>query len=153
MRRRWLIALATIIVIATVALALRIADSESDNQRRTEIESCTMRCDDPDIVAEVDDDLCDVLVEFGSVPRSSTTTKTIRVVNKGSTPLVLLDFSTQCRCMWLDLSDKSIDCGDYCDITLSFDSRGEWGSVGNYIEVITSRDNAPIVLWIAAEVE
>ena len=153
MRRRWLIALATIIVIATVALALRIADSESDNQRRTEIESCAVRCDDPDIVAEVDDDLCEVLVEFGSVPRSSTTTKTIRVVNKGSTPLVLLDFSTQCRCMWLDLSDKSIDCGDYCDITLSFDSRGEWGSVGNYMEVITSRDNAPIVLWIAAEVE
>ena len=153
MKRRWLIALATIIVIATVALALRIADSESDNQRRTEIESCAMRCDDPDIVAEVDDDLCEVLVEFGSVPRSSTTTKTIRVVNKGSTPLVLLDFSTQCRCMWLDLSDKSIDCGDYCDITLSFDSRGEWGSVGNYMEVITSRDNAPIVLWIAAEVE
>lgn len=153
MKRRWLIALATIIVIATVALALRIADSESDNQRRTEIESCAMRCDDPDIVAEVDDDLCEVLVEFGSVPRSSTTTKTIRVVNKGSTPLVLLDFSTQCRCMWLDLSDKSIDCGDYCDITLSFDSRGEWGSVGNYMELITSRDNAPIVLWIAAEVE
>ena len=153
MKRRWLIALATIIVIATVALALRIADSESDNQRRTEIESCAMRCDDPDIVAEVDDDLCEVLVEFGSVPRSSTTTKTIRVVNKGSTPLVLLDFSTQCRCMWLDLSDKSIDCGDYCDITLSFDSRGQWGSVGNYMEVITSRDNAPIVLWIAAEVE
>lgn len=153
MRRRWLIALATIIVIATVALALRIADSESDNQRRTEIESCPMRCDDPDIVAEVGDDLCEVLVEFGSVPRSSTTTKTIRVVNKGSTPLVLLDFSTQCRCMWLDLSDKSIDCGDYCDITLSFDSRGEWGSVGNYMEVITSRDNAPIVLWIAADVE
>ena len=153
MKRRWLIALATIIVIATVALALRIADSESDNQRRTEIESCAMRCDDPDIVAEVDDDLCEVLVEFGSVPRSSTTTKTIRVVNKGSTPLVLLDFSTQCRCMWLDLSDKSIDCGDYCDISLSFDSRGEWGSVGNYMEVITSRDNAHIVLWIAAEVE
>ena len=153
MRRRWLIALATIIVIATVALALRIADSESNNQRRTEIESCAMRCDDPDIVAEVGDDLCEVLVEFGSVPRSSTTTKTIRVVNKGSTPLVLLDFSTQCRCMWLDLSDKSIDCGDYCNITLSFDSRGEWGSVGNYMEVITSRDNAPIVLWIAAEVE
>lgn len=153
MRRRWLIALATIIVIATVALALRIADSENDNQRRTEIESCAMRCDDPDIVAEVDDDLCEVLVEFGSVPRSSTTTKIIRVVNKGSTPLVLLDFSTQCRCMWLDLSDKSIDCGDYCDITLSFDSRGEWGSVGNYMELITSRDNAPIVLWIAAEVE
>lgn len=153
MKRRWLIALATIIVIATVALALRIADSESDNQRRTEVESYAMRCDDPDIVAEVDDDLCEVLVEFGSVPRSSTTTKTIRVVNKGSTPLVLLDFSTQCRCMWLDLSDKSIDCGDYCNITLSFDSRGEWGSVGNYMEVITSRDNAPIVLWIAAEVE
>lgn len=153
MKRRWLIALATIIVIATVALALRIADSESDNQRRTEIESCAIRCDDPVIVAEVGDDLCEVLVEFGGVPRSSTTTKTIRVVNKGSTPLVLLDFSTQCRCMWLDLSDKSIDCGDYCDITLSFDSRGEWGSVGNYMEVITSRDNAPIVLWIAAEVE
>ena len=153
MRRRWLIAFATIFVIAAVALVLRIDDSQSDNQCRTEVESCAVKYDAPDIVAEVGDALCEVLVEFGSVPRSSTTTKTIRVVNNGSTPLVLLDFSTQCRCMWLDLSDKSIDCGDYCDITLSFDSRGQWGSVGNYMEVITSRDNTPIVLWIAAEVE
>jgi hypothetical protein len=35
---------------------------------------------------------------------------------------------------------------------LTFDSRGEWGVVGNYIEVATSNDSAPIVIWISAEI-
>lgn len=153
MKRRWLIAIVTILAIAAVAFVLRIADSEYDNKRRAESVSTPGEQIDPYIVAEVGDRLCEVLVEFGSVPRSSTATKTIRVVNKDTTPLVLLDYSTQCRCMWLDLPAESIDCGDYCDITLSFDSRGEWGSVGNYMEIVTSRDKAPMVLWIAAEVE
>lgn len=153
MRRGWLIAIFTILVIAAVALVLRIADSEYDNRRRAEVERTADVVDQECIVAELGDSLCEVLVEFGRVPRSSITTQTIRVVNSGTTPLVLLDYTTQCRCMWLDLPTEGINCGDHSDITLSFDSRGEWGSVGNYMEIVTSRDGAPIVLWIAAEVE
>ena len=67
--------------------------------------------------------------------------------------MVLVDYSTQCRCMWLEFDRSPIAEGDSRDIELYFDSRGEWGSVGNYMEITTSRDDAPVVLWISAEVE
>lgn len=153
MKRHWLIVAVLLVAIAALALVLRIVDSESDNRRR-EAESATQEANAySGIVAEVSDDVCEVLVDFESVPYSSTTVKTIRVINRGTTPLVLVDYTTQCRCMWLDYSREPIMPGEYSDIELSFDSRGEWGSVGNYIKITTSREAAPIVLWIAAEVE
>ena len=153
MKRRWLILAALLVAIAALALVLRIVDSESDNRRR-ETESATQEANAySGIVAEVSDDVCEVLVDFESVPYSSTTVQTIRVINQGTTPLVLVDYTTQCRCMWLDYSREPIMPGEYSDIELSFDSRGEWGSVGNYIKITTSREAVPIVLWIAAEVE
>ena len=53
----------------------------------------------------------------------------------------------------LEIDRTPIAQGDYRDIELIFDSRGEWGSVGNYMEITTSTEGAPIVLWIAAEIE
>ena len=153
MKRHWLIVAVLLVAIAALALVLRIVDSESDNRRR-EAESATQEANAySGIVAEVSDDVCEVLVDFESIPYSSTTVKTIRVINRGTTPLVLVDYTTQCRCMWLDYSREPIMPSEYSDIELSFDSRGEWGSVGNYIKITTSREAAPIVLWIAAEVE
>lgn len=153
MKRHWLIVAALLVAIAALALVLRIGDSESDNATQ-DAEGVTQEADVyGGIVAEVSDDVCEVLVDFESIPYSSTTVKTIRVINRGSTPLVLVDYTTQCRCMWLDYSREPIMPGEYSDIELSFDSRGEWGSVGNYIKITTSREAAPIVLWIAAEVE
>lgn len=148
MRRRWSIIAAILLLAITVALVLRIIDSESDNSQRAQnIEEYN------GIVAEVGDELCEVLVDFESVPYASTMVKTIRIVNVGTTPLVLLDNTTQCRCMWLEYSREPIAVGESIDISLMFDSRGEWGSVGNYMEITTSRSEAPIVLWIAAEVQ
>lgn len=153
MKRHWLIVAVLLIAIAALALVLRIGDSESDNATQ-DAEGVAQEADVyGGIVAEISDDVCEVLVDFESVPYSSTTVKTIRVINRGTTPLVLVDYTTQCRCMWLDYSREPIMPGEYSDIELSFDSRGEWGSVGNYIKITTSREAAPIALWIAAEVE
>ena len=96
---------------------------------------------------------CEIIVDFDNVQRSSTVSKTIRLTNLSDTPIVLLDYSTQCRCMWLDFERTPIAPNENRDITLTFDSRGEWGSVGNYMEISTSIDSAPIVLWIGAEIE
>ena len=153
MKRHWLIVAVLLVAIAALALVLRIVDSEPDNATQ-DAEGVAQEAEVYDgIVAEMSDDVCEVLVDFESVPYSSTTVKTIRVINRGTTPLVLVDYTTQCRCMWLDYSREPIMPGEYSDIELSFDSRGEWGSVGNYIKITTSREAAPIVLWIAAEVE
>jgi hypothetical protein len=156
MRRRGYIAIAIIVVIAiAMALVLRIIDSESDNRRRRdEAKIEEMNETYSGLVAEYSGDgVCEVLVELGAVYRSSTVSKTIRVINRSATPLVMVDYTTQCRCMWLELQREPIAPGEYRDIELIFDSRGEWGSVGNYMEIATSTEDAPISLWIAAEIE
>ena len=98
-------------------------------------------------------EVCEVIVDLGYVKRSAVATETIRLVNRSNSPILLLDYSTQCRCMWLEFERKPIAPNESVDILLTFDSRGEWGSVGNYMEITTSADNTPIVLWIGAEIE
>ena len=98
-------------------------------------------------------EVCEVVVDLGYVKRSAVATETIRLTNCSDSPIVLLDYSTQCRCMWLEFEREPIAPNESADITLTFDSRGEWGSVGNYMEITTSSDSAPIVLWIGAEIE
>ena len=141
------------LIVATLALVLRIVDSESDNLRRVEEQQAQQKSEYSGIIAEVADDVCEVLVDFESVAYGTTTVKNIRVVNSGTTPLILLDNTTQCRCMWLEYSREPIAVGESIDISLMFDSRGEWGSVGNYMTITTSREEVSIVLWIAAEVQ
>ncbi len=153
MRRRWIIIAALVLIVATLALVLRIVDSESDNLRRAEEQQAQQKSEYSGIIAEVADGMCEVLVDLDSVAYGTTTVKNIRIVNVGTTPLVLLDNTTQCRCMWLEYSREPIAVGESIDINLMFDSRGEWGSVGNYMTITTSRDEASIVLWIAAEVQ
>lgn len=104
------------------------------------------------LVAEYNGGVCEVIVDMGYVAPSSLSTHTIRIVNASTTPLVPLDYTTQCRCMWLDFERQPIAVGESFDMVLTFDSRGEWGVVGNYIEVATSNDSAPIVIWISAEI-
>lgn len=147
MRRVWVKIIATAMVLAAVvALVLRNVDSvaEANEQSIAEFGG---------IEAVYDGNaVCEVLVDMGAVLPSTTVTKTIRITNCSTTPLVLVDYSTQCRCMWLEYSREPIAVGDYRDIELVFDSRGEWGSVGNYMEITTSGEH-PIVLWIGAEIE
>ena len=147
MRRVWVKVIATAMVLAAVvALVLRNVDSvaEANEQSIAEFGGIEAVYDGNEV--------CEVLVDMGAVLPSTTVTKTIRITNCSTTPLVLVDYSTQCRCMWLEYSREPIAVGDYRDIELVFDSRGEWGSVGNYMEITTSGEH-PIVLWIGAEIE
>lgn len=141
------------LLIAISALVLRIVDSESDNRKRAK-ENIAVEEKYRGIIAEYNGDaVCEVVVELGAVMRSSTVSSNIRITNTCDTPLILLDYSTQCRCMWLDFTREPIAVGESRDIVLTFDSRGEWGSVGNYMEIMTSHEGKPIVLWIGAEIE
>lgn len=141
------------LILSLSALVLRIVDSESDNRQRAKEISAVEEKYIGTIAEYSGEEVCEVVVDLGAVMRSSTVSQTIRIVNKTTTPLVLLDYTTQCRCMWLEFEREPIAPNESVDIVLSFDSRGEWGSVGNYMEITTSRDSAPIVLWIGAEIE
>lgn len=151
-RRSIRIAVVAMAVTAAIFAAVRIADSTADNKRREANAKVEEHFEG--ITAEVNGtELCEVIVDIGRVPYSATATKLIRITNCSEEPLVLVDYTTQCRCMWLEFNRKPIAAGESTDIELYFDSRGEWGSVGNYMEITTSRDTMPIVLWIAAKVE
>ena len=141
------------LILSLSALVLRIVDSESDNRQRAKEISAVEEKYIGNIAEYSGEEVCEVVVDLGAVMRSSTVSQTIRIVNKATTPLVLLDYTTQCRCMWLDFEREPIAPNESVDIALSFDSRGEWGTVGNYMEITTSTENVPIVLWIGAEIE
>ena len=95
----------------------------------------------------------EVIAEFGVVEARSVVDMPIRVKNTTNEPIVLLDYSTTCRCTTLALPRTAIEAGGECEVVLSFDSRGEWGSVGNFLEVTTSNPECGFVVWMAAMVE
>ena len=95
----------------------------------------------------------EVIAEFGVVEARSVVDMPIRVRNNTDKPIVLLDYSTTCRCTTLALPRTAIEAGGECEVVLSFDSRGEWGSVGNFLEVTTSNPECGFVVWMAAMVE
>lgn len=95
----------------------------------------------------------EVIAEFGVVEARSVVDMPIRVKNTTNEPIVLLDYSTTCRCTTLALPRTAIEAGGECEVVLSFDSRGEWGGVGNFLEVTTSNPECGFVVWMAAMVE
>lgn len=106
------------------------------------------------LVAElVEDCTTEVIAEFGDVEPRSVVSKTIRVVNATEEPIVLLDYETTCRCTTLRFDNKPIAVGESRDIILTFDSRGEWGSVGNFLSVETSSPECALVVWMDAYIE
>ena len=99
------------------------------------------------------DSVTEVLVELGDVRYSELATKSIRLHNPTKTPLSLLDYKATCRCTWINLPKSPIPAGEYGEAELVFDSRGERGSVGNYIDITTSDPRCRIGVWISAKVK
>ena len=99
------------------------------------------------------DSTTEVLVEFGDVAYSALATKSIRLHNTTNTTLSLLDYKATCRCTWINLPKSPIPAGEYGEAEVIFDSRGERGSVGNYIDITTSDPRCHIGVWISAKVK
>ena len=106
------------------------------------------------LVAELEEGCtCEVLADYGVVEPRSIVALPIRVVNTTDEPIVLLDYTTTCRCTMLDLPRSPIEVGGECEIALTFDSRGEWGGVGNFLDITTSNLECGFVIWMSAEIE
>ena len=96
---------------------------------------------------------CEVVVDFGVVESRSMVSRDIRVVNHTDAPIVLLDYETTCRCTTLDLPRMPIEPNGEAVAVLTFDSRGEWGSVGNFLDITTTNPECGFVIWMGAAVE
>ena len=99
------------------------------------------------------DSITELLVEFEDVSYGATATQTIRLHNNGDAPLSLLSYKSTCRCTWVELPNKAIAPGDFGELELLFDSRGEYGSVGNYVDIATSDSRSRIGIWMSAKVK
>lgn len=149
-RKRIIVALTVVATVIVALFAFRVYDSVSDNRKREEQQKVEYR----GLRAEIKrDSLCEVLVELGSVAYSTTAEKSIRFTNLTDAPLALLDFTVTCKCTWLELPNKPIEVGESADVKVVFDSRGEYGSIGNYLSVKCSDERANIAIWVSAEVE
>jgi hypothetical protein len=95
----------------------------------------------------------EVLAEFGVVEPRSVVEMPIRVINTTDEPIVLVDYSTTCRCTTLELPRTAIEVAGECEVVLTFDSRGEWGNIGNFLEITTSNPECGFVIWMAATIE
>lgn len=101
----------------------------------------------------VEGSTCEVLADFGVVEPRSIVSRDIHIVNHTDAPIVLLDYETTCRCTTLDLPRKPIEPGGEAVAVLTFDSRGEWGSVGNFLDITTTNPECGFVIWMGATVE
>lgn len=152
MRRSLLIGIVAVVaVVACAALYFTVFAPNDD--------SCTTKNEGPEraysgIEAEIKrDTVCEVLVDLGRVHYSDTVVKNIRLINKTDAPIALLDYQTTCRCTWLTLPNTAIAPNDYADIELTFDSRGEFGSIGNFLSIATSDESVEVVVWMSADIE
>lgn len=95
----------------------------------------------------------EVLADFGVVEPRSISSLDIRIVNTTDSPIVLLDYETTCRCTTLEFDRTPIAAGGETVAMLTFDSRGEWGSVGNFLSIETSNEECAVVVWMSAHIE
>ena len=96
--------------------------------------------------------VCEVIVDYGNVTYGNTVSYTIYIKNCTETPIALLDYTTTCRCTWLELPRKAIAPNEDGEVTITFDSRGEWGSVGNYLSIESSNKECKVAIWMGAEI-
>ncbi len=144
------------LVVAVVALfaAIRIWDSTTDNSKRV-IEADVQPSSQEFSVLNADirtDSITELIVELGEVPYGTTATQHISLTNTTDKPLSLINYQATCRCTWIELPRYPIAPDESAELELVFDSRGEFGSVGNYIEVETSNEECIIAVWMSAEV-
>ena len=140
---------------ALVALVLFVvACGAKQTKSSAEDVACDMAAEPVVLEAELAEGYtAEVIAEFGVVEARSVVEMPIRVKNNTDEPIVLLDYSTTCRCTTLALPRTAIEAGGESEVTLTFDSRGEWGGVGNFLEVETSNPECGFVVWMAAMVE
>lgn len=96
--------------------------------------------------------VAEVMVDFGDVPYSKCVTKSIIIENDTDAPIVLLDYDTTCRCTWLTLPKTAIAPKKSAEVTITFDSRGEWGSVGNFLSIETANKSCKVAVWMSADI-
>ena len=152
MMMRRLVAIGLVVVAVCILAVVRIWDSTTDNKQRN-TEPTPAEREFVGLSTDIrTDSITEVVVEFGEVSYGATVTEHIRLRNTTDKPLSLTDYQATCRCTWVELPRYPIAPDAWAEVEISFDSRGEFGTVGNYVEVSTSDKRCRIAFWTCADV-
>ena len=149
MARKLRIVAAIIVVGVVVAMTLYMPKSSNNEVGEEVVSSLPYSPCSADIRT---DSITEFIVELGQVPYSALATETIRVRNTTDKPLSLVEYRATCRCTWIELPLQPIAPDAWGEAEIFFDSRGEFGDVGNFIDISTSDERCRIGVWISAEV-
>ena len=140
--------------MVAIFATFRIWDSSSDNaRRRAEAEAAPLMSESVGLSAEIrTDTITEFIVEMGKVPYATIATEHLRIKNTTNEPLSFTDYKATCRCTWVELPYHPIAPNEWGELELKFDSRGEHGTVGNFVDIATSDERCRIAIWMSAEV-
>lgn len=108
-------------------------------------------------VVEISDSLLRVAVadtfRLGRLRHGERAVKEFSVKNTGNAPLVISKVDSDCGCIMTEYERSPLMPGEFRKLAVSFDSRGYRGYVIKKMEIFTSLDRKPRVIFIETEVE
>ena len=75
------------------------------------------------------------------------------LANETDAPIVPAEYQTSCGCATLQFENQPLQPGHAREVTLFFDSRGEWGWQFKRVDLIVAGAGQPIRLYVEAQVE
>ena len=92
-------------------------------------------------------------VRFGRLHTGEIAVVQLWIANQTKHPILLSDYRRSCGCTMLEFDTQPIRAGEAQCVSLTFDSRGEWGWQLKTVDLIVTGANRPLRLYVEAEIE
>ncbi len=92
-------------------------------------------------------------LQLGIAHQGEVLTQRIRLENTGQEPLVITHHEAHCGCTEVEYSRQPIERGEYRDITIRYNTRGQSGWQMKLLELYFAQKEYPLKIYIDIEVE
>ena len=92
-------------------------------------------------------------VRFGRLHSGETAVLRLWLANDAVRPVAVTKYERSCGCTTLEFDSQPIAPGDAQQVTLTFDSRGEWGWQLKTLDIALAGGAKPLRLLVEADVE
>ena len=92
-------------------------------------------------------------MRFGRLGSGEIAVLRLWLANDASRPVAVASYRHSCGCTTLEFDSQPIAPGDAQQVTLTFDSRGEWGWQLKTLDIALAGGAKPLRLLVEADVE
>ena len=92
-------------------------------------------------------------VRFGRLGSGEIAVLRLWLANDANRPVAVASYRRSCGCTTLEFDSQPIAPGDAQQVTLTFDSRGEWGWQLKTLDIALAGGAKPLRLLVEADVE